>query len=135
MLYIEVELNQWMYRSIVEDRRILTINNDYFQLKKGLEKRLYELARKHCGNQAKWPISLVKLAVKCGTSVDLRQFKYQMKKIIEDDRLPDYHIGMSFDPNNKPDSDIYNTARWGSNRRIIVSFWPKNITRNANLLE
>ena len=49
MAACEITLNDWMFRAIVKDRRVLTINNSYFDLTMGLKRRLYELARKHCG--------------------------------------------------------------------------------------
>ena len=57
MVAVEVTLNEWLYNAIVA-REVLTRNRDYFRLDGGLERRLYELARKHCGNQAKWLIGL-----------------------------------------------------------------------------
>ena len=54
MAACEITLNDWMFRAIVKDRRVLTINPRYFGLTMGLERRLYELARKHCGQQERW---------------------------------------------------------------------------------
>ena len=100
MAAVEVTLNDWMFRSIVKDRRVLTINRNYFALKKGLERRLYELARKHVGNQKEWYIGLAKLAEKCGTSQKTRQFKADLKKIIEADTIPDYRAELVLDPSS-----------------------------------
>ena len=50
-----------------KDRRVLSINPAYFDLTGGLERRLYEIARKHVGRQAEWKVSLLLLAKKCGT--------------------------------------------------------------------
>ena len=61
MAGVEVKVNDWMFRAIVKDRRILTIHPDYFTLKMALERRLYELARKHLGNQNVWSITLTRL--------------------------------------------------------------------------
>jgi plasmid replication initiation protein len=92
MAGVEVTLNDWMFRAIVKDRRVLTINRDYFAIRKGLVRRLYELARKHVGYQPMWFIGLERLADKCGTTRDLRRFKSNLKKIIEDDPIPDYSL-------------------------------------------
>jgi plasmid replication initiation protein len=77
MVGVELTLNRWLYRAIVKDRRVLTIDPAYFNLTMGLERRLYELARKHCGGQDRWQIGLPRLAEKCGTIQDLRHFKAQ----------------------------------------------------------
>ncbi len=92
MIGVEITLNDWMFRSIVKDRRVLTINRDYFALTMGLERRLYELARKHVGRQDNWFVSLPRLAEKCGTTRDVRKFKADLRKIIGRDSLPDYAV-------------------------------------------
>jgi plasmid replication initiation protein len=124
MAAVEVTLNDWMFRAIVRDRRVLTINPNYFSLTKGLERRLYELARKHCGHQRRWDISLEKLIEKCGSTRELRFFKRDLKTIIEMDTLPDYSISMSFDPAERKEVEAagMDGRRWSSNERIIVSF-------------
>jgi plasmid replication initiation protein len=91
---IQVTLNRWLYRAIVKDRRVLTINPAYFSLTMSLERRLYEIARKHCGQQKRWQISLLRLAEKCGTTRDLRHFKADLCKAIERARLPEYEISL-----------------------------------------
>ena len=57
MIAVEVTLNQWLFNAVMA-REVLTLNHDYFRLDGGLERRLYELARKHCGNQTRWIIGL-----------------------------------------------------------------------------
>jgi plasmid replication initiation protein len=92
MAAVEVKVNDWMFRAIVKDRRILTIHRDYFGLKMALERRLYELARKHLGSQNLWTISLPRLHQKCDAESDLRQFKAMVAKVAERDRLPEFHL-------------------------------------------
>ena len=94
MAGVEVTLNRWMFNAIVKDRRVLTINRDYFRLSKGLERRLYELARKHVGNQPEWCIGLARLAKKCGTTDTLRKFKVRLAEIIEAGAIPDYTLAL-----------------------------------------
>lgn len=89
---IEITLSDWLYRAILS-KEVLTLNRDYFRLRKPLERRLYELARKHCGGQAKWMISLSLLQKKCGSVSQIKKFRYSVKSIAEKDCLPDYHIG------------------------------------------
>ncbi len=92
MAGVEVTLNRWMFNAVVKDRRVLTINRNYFSLTMGLERRLYELARKHVGNQPEWFIGLARLADKCGTTRKVRQFKADLRKIIERGNVPDYRV-------------------------------------------
>ncbi len=90
---LEITLNDWTFRALVKDRRVLAINPAYFDLTGGLERRLYEIARKHVGRQAEWKVSLLQLAKKCGTMQrNLRRFKFDLKELAELDRLPDYQL-------------------------------------------
>ena len=56
MQEIEITLSDWVYDAI-ENNNVLTLSRQYFQLRKPIERRLYELARKHCGKQAKYCLS------------------------------------------------------------------------------
>lgn len=89
---VEVTMNRWMFNAIVKDRRVLTINRDYFRLSKGLERRLYELARKHVGRQPEWYIGIRRLADKCGSIDTERKFKFRINEICEAGTVPDYHV-------------------------------------------
>lgn len=98
MLDVEITLSDWVFNAI-EGHEVLTINRRYFQLRKPLERRFYELARKHCGQQKEWRIKLKTLRDKCGSGSTLKEFKRLVSKIMEDDNqhnhMPDYSF--SFD--------------------------------------
>lgn len=94
MSSVEVTINEWLWRALVENRRVLTISREYFALEMGLERRLYELARKHCGRQRQWRIGLPRLAQKCGSARGLKQLKAEIAKIIARDRIPEYRLAM-----------------------------------------
>ncbi len=92
MVAVEIELSLWIYRAIAA-KEVLTINPNYFALRKPLERRLYEIARKHVGKQASWEMGIEALRDKCGSAtVALRNWRVELKKIIEADTLPDYLI-------------------------------------------
>jgi plasmid replication initiation protein len=95
MVAVEVTLNEWLYNAILA-REILTLNRDYFRLDGGLERRIYELARKHCGNQAKWTIGIDLLHKKSGSAGPVKRFRELLKRIASSDSLPDYR--MTYDP-------------------------------------
>ena len=57
---IEVSLSEWVFNAI-SAREVLTLHRNYFRLRKPLERRLYEIGRKHCGQASEWKISLEKL--------------------------------------------------------------------------
>jgi len=93
MLDVEITLSEWVFDAI-ENNHVLTLNRRYFFLRKPLERRLYELARKHCGTQAEWKIGLEKLRDKCGSGSTVKEFRRLVGKIIDDDmqhdHMPDY---------------------------------------------
>lgn len=60
MIELEVTLSEWLYNSVIGEE-ILSIDHDYFRLRKPIERRIYEIARKHCGKQKKWYIGLKKV--------------------------------------------------------------------------
>lgn len=88
---IEVTLSDWFYNSIVGNA-VLTIDKDYFRLRKPTERRLYELARKHCGNQTAWKIKLENLKEKLGVTSQLKLLRFNLKKIAETNHLPEYNL-------------------------------------------
>jgi len=91
MTSIEVTLSEWLYRAL-EQKNILTITPLYFTLRKPLEKRLYELARKQVGEQAEWIIKEDNLLERTGSKANIREFRRMLGAIIEDDSIPDYRM-------------------------------------------
>lgn len=112
MVAIEVDLPRWLYRAI-EAKQVLTLSRDYFRLRKPLDRRIYELARKHCGHQSRWLVSISVLHLKSGSTAPIRNFRQAVKQLAESGELPDYQIGYS------PEKDmvvfIANRSPKGSN--------------------
>lgn len=92
--YCEVILSDWIMRAI-EASEVVTISRDYFRLRRPLERRLYEIARKHCGNQPRWQINLSKLQEKTGSNAPLKRFRHNLREIIEHDHTPFYRIELT----------------------------------------
>jgi plasmid replication initiation protein len=95
MMAVEVSLSEWLYNAITA-REVLTLNRDYFQLGGSLERRLYELARKHCGYQSKWTVGMELLHKKSGSSDLLKRFRAAIKRLVLADALPEYRL--KYDP-------------------------------------
>ena len=93
MIAIEVTLSKWLYNA-VHAHEVLTIHQDYFRIRKPLERRLYELARKHCGRQAMWSIGLELLQNKSGSKCTLREFRRMVRSAAETDALPEYRLSI-----------------------------------------
>ncbi len=96
MIAIEIKVSDWFYNAIIANE-LLTINCDYFQLRKPLERRIYELARKHCGDDRDFKISLEKLHNKIGTTAPIRKLRAQVRAMEETNPLPDYAVSMESD--------------------------------------
>ena len=91
MVSVKVSLAEWLYRAVLA-KSVLTLSRDYFRLRKPLERRIYELARKHCGHQPEWRVSLPVLAHKSGSASPIRVFRRMIRDMIAADHLPDYEL-------------------------------------------
>src|SRR5271170_1812265 len=91
LLWVEIKLSDWVFNAI-RSQEVLTLNRDYFRLGKPLERRIYELARKHCGRQASWQISLETLLKKSGSQSSTKLFRGMVKNIAKHNHLPDYYL-------------------------------------------
>ncbi len=96
MIAVEVTLSEWLYNA-VSAFEVLTIHPDYFRLRKPLARRLYEIARKHCGHQTQWTISLDLLQAKAGSKSTLKEFRRAVRQIEADDSLPEYRFVVGHD--------------------------------------
>lgn len=96
MSEIEVRISDWMFK-IIQASEVLTLSRDYFRLRKPIERRIYEIARKHCGEQDEWRISLDLLQKKTGASSHGRAFKAMVKELVDHDHLPDYSVRLDGD--------------------------------------
>lgn len=92
--YCEVVLSDWFMQAI-ESNEVVTISPDYFRLRRPLERRIYEIARKHCGKSPKWQIGLEKLQAKTGSNAPLKRFRHNLREIIEEDHTPFYRIELN----------------------------------------
>jgi plasmid replication initiation protein len=91
LLWVEIKLSDWVFNAI-RGQEVLTLHRDYFRLGKPLERRIYELARKHCGRQTTWQISLETLLKKSGSQSSIKRFRQHVKEIALHDHLPDYRL-------------------------------------------
>jgi plasmid replication initiation protein len=90
---MELTVPDWLYTGIVEHTGVLSIHHDYFCLTGGLERWLYRVARKHAGMQPNgFFITLPTLHEKSGSEREYRKFKADLKKIVQRDELPEYHL-------------------------------------------
>ncbi len=91
MISVSVTLSEWLFQAVLS-KAVLTLSRDYFRLRKPLERRVYELARKHCGRQPEWRVSVETLLKKSGSASPRRVFRAMLRAMIEADHLPDYRM-------------------------------------------
>ena len=91
MVSVTVTLSDWLYRAVLS-KSVLTLSRDYFRLRKPLERRIYELARKHCGRQPGWTVSVATLHKKSGSAAPIRVFRAALRRMIAEGHLPDYTL-------------------------------------------
>ncbi|WP_282154049.1 replication initiator protein A [Ruegeria atlantica] len=91
MVSVSVTLSEWIYEAVLA-RSVLTLSRAYFTLRRPLERRLYALARKHCGQQSGWRVSVEVLLKKSGSASPRRVFRAMLRDIIANENLPDYKL-------------------------------------------
>ncbi|AYB50009.1 RepB family plasmid replication initiator protein (plasmid) [Candidatus Williamhamiltonella defendens] len=88
---IEVTLPDWLYQAL-HKKKMLKISPDYFRIRKATDRRIYEIARKHCGHQGEFNISVEKLHLKTGSTALLKMFRHNIKQLVKSNDLPDYQM-------------------------------------------
>lgn len=96
VIEMRITLSDWLFNAITANE-VLSMHPDYFRLRKPIERRLYEIARKHCGQSSSWKIGIELLHKKTGSRSPLKQFRHLVKQIAETNHLPDYQLSISED--------------------------------------
>lgn len=91
IIWAEIELSEWVFNSI-RRKSVLTLHRDYFRLRKPIERRVYEIARKMCGAKAEFDISLEMLLKRTGSRMELKRFRHSLREIAKHNHLPDYVV-------------------------------------------
>jgi len=105
----EAMFPNWFIDGIWREENLLVINQDYFGLTSGYERFLYRIARKFCGQQNEWTVSLRGLHKRSGTTASYRQFVRYVKKYVDRGNIPDYNLA------------VYTSNQGG--KRLFVQPW------------
>lgn len=98
--YMEIVLSDWLFRSITA-AEVLPIHRDYFRLRSAIDRRVYEIARKHCGTEQRtWRIGMDKLQLKTGARSAPKHFAAHMRRVVAENHLPDYGVQFESDSDN-----------------------------------
>ena len=115
MVSVKIKLSDWLFRAVTS-RSVLTLSREYFGLRKPLERRVYEIARKHCGQQKAWKISLENLLKKSGSASPRRVFRKMIRDMVAENHLPDYEIRLD-------ERDIFHVVP----RRLVDDIAPPSL--------
>ncbi len=88
---ILITLPEWLFINIKRGA-VLKINPEYFGLRRGLDRRLYEIGRKHTGKKNSWKIGVDLLHKKSGSTADLRKFRQMLAVSISKNLIPDFNL-------------------------------------------
>lgn len=89
--YLEVTLSDWIFRAI-NSAEVLPISRDYFRLRAPVDRRIYEIVRKHCGRQSNWRVGLPLLQTKVGSKQAEKHFHAHLRNLVRSNHLPDYAV-------------------------------------------
>ncbi len=126
--YLELKFSDWVYRS-VKSGEVLSISRDYFRLRSPIDRRVYEVARKHCGSQPTWRVGLELLQKKVGSKQAEKHFNAHMRGMVRSNHLPDYAVTVE-------DAQVVFYSRSGrvadgklpSRRAVVLSRRPDGMT-------
>ena len=105
-----VKISEWLFNGLM-NFEVLTLDRGYFKLTSPIERRLYEIARKHCGDQPLWKINIDLLAEKLGSGNERFRVREDIRKAIARDALPQYRIALN--TRTKPDEVVFYTRTTG----------------------
>lgn len=105
---VKVRLCDWLYRAILRDRRVLDYASSYFQLGP-VERRLYEVARSACVD-GPIEVGLDELRLQLGYQSSIRHFRYELKRIADENAIP----GFSFELVDRPATTAGSSGRRGA---------------------
>jgi plasmid replication initiation protein len=92
---MELVVPDWLYRAVLDDALVLTIDRAYFDLTGGLDRWLYRLVRKHGGHQrGGWRFDFRHLHQKSASLSPFKRFAFELRDAIRRQPLPGYTLFM-----------------------------------------
>ena len=82
LLGVDIVLSSWTMNAI-RCNQVLTLSRAYFGMRRPLDRRVYQIARKHCGRQGSFRIGIPKLYSKSGSeNPRIRDFRRQYRDLV-----------------------------------------------------
>jgi plasmid replication initiation protein len=94
--YLDIKLSDWLFRAL-QAAEVLPISREYFMLRRPLDRRVYEVARKQCGAQSTWRIAIDKLQARTGSKQARKHFAAHLRGLVQTNHLPDYTMTIESD--------------------------------------
>jgi plasmid replication initiation protein len=127
---LKITLSNWVYEGVINEKSVLTMHPDYFQLSGGLERALYRIARKHAGDQEQgWTCRVSLLHEKSGSDSAPKEFARMLRKIVENNDLPEYDLTFTTAGDNS--SAVHFIRRAAAERAQIRAELEADATKRA----
>jgi plasmid replication initiation protein len=117
-----VTLQPWLYKALERRSEILAVHPAYFELTGGIERWLYRLARKAVPDNNDVPAITFPVGMlykHAGVTGSLKKFTAKLRKVEQEDPLPEYGIAVNRDPDNTSVTLFRKTAHIPRTRRGV----------------
>lgn len=127
-----VTLSEWFYNGLL-NFEVLTLDDSYYKISKDIDRRMYELARKHCGRQPMFKINIKDLAARVGTNANnIYKFRAEVMRIIREETLINYRVALD---RSKPIDDVvFYTSDSAKLSKELLNRGPAHITWFESLI-
>ncbi len=87
-------VSEWFHEGVLMEGGVLAVDPAYFGITGGRERWLYRVARKHAGGHGAegFAVALPTLFEKSGAEGDYRRFKFELHRIAQRNKLPEFHL-------------------------------------------
>ncbi len=117
---IRFRINEWIYKSIIEEKLVLTIDRKYFELEGGIERFLYRLARKVAGRDSVLCMKMKSLHKRSGSPEKPKKFRDSVVQAIFKGKIPEYHFKIIEESIEKEEWIFASRKKWDN--ELILSY-------------
>ncbi len=117
---IRFRINEWIYKSIIEEKLVLTIDRKYFELEGGIERFLYRLARKIAGRENVLCMKVKNLHKRSGSPEKPKKFRDSVLQAIFKGKIPEYQFRLIEEPEQKEEWIFAARKKWDN--ELILNY-------------
>ena len=102
--------------SAINGGHLLKLDRRHFDLRKPFDRRMYQIGRKHCGDQKQFRIGIPRLLAKSGSLTSVTRFRWRFRHFVErwnrhwkeeDKSLLGYRVGYEEPDGGKGDNAVF----------------------------